>query len=678
MRWLLAAAAALALAACASMGRPQGGPRDTDPPVFVGSNPAPGATDVSRTKISILFDENVQVSDPMTKVVISPAQRTTPIVMAAGHRVNVELRDTLLPNTTYTVDFADAISDLNEGNPIDGFSLAFSTGPVIVSLQISGMVLCAENLEPAQGMLVGAYANLSDTAITTLPFDRITKTNQLGQFTIRNLAPGSYRVYAVNDNNRDYHWDRSEDVAFLSEIIVPSVSEGMVSDTLEAADGSDSIVIHPGSIYAPDDVLLTWFNEKYKPQYLVKNERPDRHLIEFEMGAPAASLPEMTVLNGPRAGRRLMDMAVVNSSATLDTIQLWLTDSALIMQDTIALRTTYMRTDTLDQLSPQTDTLQLMVRGLRQRLKREEQERKKQQKEWEERRKRGEEVDTTPKPVFVTTRIDGSSVFDVFQPIGLTFSQPLKSLDMQAVHLQVKDNDTTWVEVEPPMLAKAGEYRPMHYVASYEWEPGATYKLTIDSLGIMGIYDQGNAPFSQTFSVRKESDYSTITFNIVGLDSVAAVVELLSASDMPLKRKPVEGGKVVFDHTLPNTYYARLFIDRNGNGLYDGGSLTEGIQPEEVYYYPKKIPLKQRWDVVQSWNVYELPLDAQKPLDIKKNKPKPKPGEIPEKDDDEEDEYDEYDPANGFGNGMNQSLGGRRNNGMRNNRMRRNNDRNAY
>lgn len=678
MRWLLAAVAALALAACASMGRPQGGPRDTEPPVFISSNPAPGETDVSRTKISILFDENVQVSDPMTKVVISPAQRTTPIVMAAGHRINVELRDTLQPNTTYTVDFADAISDLNEGNPIDGFSFAFSTGPVIDTLQISGMVLCAENLEPAQGMLVGAYSNLSDTAITTLPFDRITKTNQLGQFTIRNLAPGSYRVYAVNDNNRDYHWDRSEDVAFLSEVIVPSVSEGMVSDTLEAADGSDSIVTHPGSIYAPDDVLLTWFNENYKPQYLVKNDRTDRHLIELEMGAPAEALPELTVINGPYAGRKLIDMAVVNSSATLDTIQYWLTDSALIMQDTIAVRATYLRTDSLDQLSPQTDTLRLMVRGLRQRLKREEQERKKQQKEWEERRKRGEKVDTTPKPVFLNARVDGSSVFDVYQPIGLTFSQPLKRLDMNALHLLVRDNDTTWIEVEPPAFEREGELRPMHFTASYEWEPGATYKLTIDSLGAMGIYDQGNAPFSQTFNIRKESDYSTLTFNVAGVDSVTAVVELLSSADKPLKRRQVTDGKAVFDHTLPNTYYARLFIDRNGNGLYDGGSLTDGIQPEEVYYFPKKIPLKQRWDLVQTWNVYELPLDAQKPLDIKKNKPKPKPGEIPEKDDDEEGEYDEYDPTGAFGNGMNQSLGGRRNGGTGNNRVRRSNDRTSY
>lgn len=146
MRWLVAAVAASLLAACASMGRPQGGPRDVDPPVFVNSTPAPGEVNVSRSKISILFDENVQVTDPMSKVVISPAQRTTPLVMAAGRRIDVELRDSMKSNTTYTVEFSDAISDLNEGNPIDGFSFAFSTGPHIDTLQISGMVLCAENL----------------------------------------------------------------------------------------------------------------------------------------------------------------------------------------------------------------------------------------------------------------------------------------------------------------------------------------------------------------------------------------------------------------------------------------------------------------------------------------------------------------------------------------------------
>ena len=169
MRLLPGAVLALGLWSCASMGRPEGGPRDVDPPLFVRSTPSPGQLNVDRNKITIEFDENVQIKDAMSKVVISPAQNIMPQISAMGRRVVVELRDTMKPNTTYSIEFSDAISDLNEGNEIDGFSFAFSTGDVIDSLQISGMVLEASTLEPAQGMLVGVYSNLSDTAITTLP-----------------------------------------------------------------------------------------------------------------------------------------------------------------------------------------------------------------------------------------------------------------------------------------------------------------------------------------------------------------------------------------------------------------------------------------------------------------------------------------------------------------------------
>jgi hypothetical protein len=184
------------------------------PPVFVKSEPAVGALNYTNQKLVIEFDENVQVKDVMDKVVVSPAQKSMPSIVANGRRVYVELKDTMLPNTTYTIDFSDAISDLNESNPLDGFAVDFSTGNEIDSLRISGMIFEARNLEPAQGMLVGVYSNLSDTAITTLPLERISKTNQLGQFTIRNLKPGTYRIFALNDLNRDYHWDRSEDIAF--------------------------------------------------------------------------------------------------------------------------------------------------------------------------------------------------------------------------------------------------------------------------------------------------------------------------------------------------------------------------------------------------------------------------------------------------------------------------------
>lgn len=224
MRLLLAVAVAFVIAACASMGRPEGGPRDETPPVYVRSNPAPGSTNVNMDRFTITFDENVQIKDAMNKVVVSPPQKSIPKISAVGRNVRIEMVDTLLPNTTYTIDFTDAISDLNESNELDGFAFDFSTGPTLDSLCISGMVFEAETLEPAQGMLVGVHSNLSDTAISTMPFDRITKTNQLGQFTVRNLKPGTYRIFALNDVNRDNKWDRTEDVAFYDVTVSPQQS----------------------------------------------------------------------------------------------------------------------------------------------------------------------------------------------------------------------------------------------------------------------------------------------------------------------------------------------------------------------------------------------------------------------------------------------------------------------
>ena len=232
MQLLAGAVVASLLGACASMGRPTGGDYDIEPPVYVKSNPAIGATGINRNHITIDFNENVQVEDVMNKVVVSPAQKNIPQITANGHRVSVELRDTMQPGTTYTIDFSDAISDLNEKNVLDGFAIDFSTGDSIDSLRLSGMVFEARTLEPAQGVLVGVYSNLTDTTITTLPLERIAKTNQLGQFTVRGLKPGDYHIFAINDINRDYHWDRSEDVAFYDVTVSPTAETTTVTDTL--------------------------------------------------------------------------------------------------------------------------------------------------------------------------------------------------------------------------------------------------------------------------------------------------------------------------------------------------------------------------------------------------------------------------------------------------------------
>ena len=188
--WLVCAV----LFSCANMSRPTGGPKDETPPVYIKSNPLPNECNFNNKRIEIEFDEIVQVDKPSEKVIISPPQLSMPKIQAQGRKVRVELQDSLLPNTTYTIDFGDAIVDNNEKNALQGFSISFSTGAERDSLQVSGILLNAADLEPITGMMVGLYSNLDDSAFTTLPLERVTTSDARGHFVIRNLKPIPYRI----------------------------------------------------------------------------------------------------------------------------------------------------------------------------------------------------------------------------------------------------------------------------------------------------------------------------------------------------------------------------------------------------------------------------------------------------------------------------------------------------
>ena len=145
---------------CARMGSPDGGWYDDDPPVVIGSNPVDQSTNVSAKKISIYFDEYIKLEDATNKVIVSPPQLEAPEIKATGKRIVVELQDTLKENITYTIDFSDAISDNNEGNPLGNYTYSFSTGDRIDTMEVAGYVLDASNLEPIKGILVGLYEDL--------------------------------------------------------------------------------------------------------------------------------------------------------------------------------------------------------------------------------------------------------------------------------------------------------------------------------------------------------------------------------------------------------------------------------------------------------------------------------------------------------------------------------------
>lgn len=628
---LFVVAAALLLAACASIGRPEGGPRDMTPPVMVSSTPAPGSVNVSNGRIDIIFDENITLDDPMNKIVVSPPQKKQAQISSNGRRVRITLRDTLRDSTTYTVDLADAVRDLNEGNILDGLAIDFSTGPSIDTLMISGIVFEGRTLEPAQGMIVGVYSTpVADTALTTLPMDRITKTNALGRFTIRNLKPGSYRVFAINDLNHDFHWDRSEDIAFLDRDISPSTMAVEVTDTFTDAAGNDSLVTHPATRFLPDDILLTWFNENYKPLYLVKHERPDARRLTLEMSTHSDSLPQLTLLNTVRAGARLDREAVLQSSPGLDSLTYWLRDTTLIGSDTLKIAARYLHTDTLDNITFTTDTLTFALR----------QPKKK--------KKRDEETDSVPKLEFVNIGISSRQPQDLNMPLLFETSTPTASIDSAGFRIE-ELLDSVWMPVAAKIPSPPDSLQPMRLLTEMTWKPKTKYRVTIDSLAVTDIYGNHNRPFVQEVSTHAIEDYAALFFNIGDLGSDSAIVELLS-SDKPVRLEPVRNGVATFEYVTPGAYYARLFIDRNHNGRWDTGSVADTLQPEDVFYFSKKLNLKKNWDVEQQWNIYETPVDLQKPEDIKKNKP-PRPKWETEEErekrkkgnnDDEEEEFDPF------------------------------------
>ncbi len=669
MRLLLWGVAACMLAACANMGRPQGGARDEIPPKYVRSNPKPGARNFNNSRMTVTFDENVQLDNAFEKVVVSPAQKTPPQVSANGRTLTVDFKDTLRSNTTYTVDFADAIKDLNEGNVLDGFALDFSTGDTIDTLRISGMVLQAENLEPAQGMLVGVYSAYTDTSLTKVPLDRIARTNQSGQFTIRNLPAGAYKVFAINDINRDYRWDRTEDIAFFDTLIVPTTEELEITDTLYASTGEDSLVTRPGIRYLPNDVLLTWFNTNYKQPYLADYGRPDRRRITINLGSPNDSLPTLTVVSGaPGIGRTDKEWALLQSNLTADSLTYWIADTLMASNsDSLMLAVRYQKLDTLENRIWATDTLRFFFKDT-------EKNKKKKKKD-----KKEEEIplftvdsitgDTTflPPPDFEFLKVDikGNNNQELGRPMIVETNLPVESLDTAGIHLECM-TDTVWMPVAFSMRPDTLDPVLRSRIEA-DWTPGAKYRINIDTMAVRSIFGPFNRPVKKELTAKKYEDYANLNVSLPGLDSVQAVVELLNQSDVPVYRtiKPVGQTRAQFKLLAPGTYYMRLFIDDNLNAKWDTGDPLAPKQPEEVYYFAKKLNLKENWDIDQSWDITELPLDRQKPYAIKKNKPKLKRGEKPPVDteENEEDTFgNPFGPTDGRNDRGGFGSGGRRQN----------------
>ncbi len=601
---------------CASIGTPTGGPRDYTPPVFKKSNPMPNQTEVKSNKLSLEFDEVIQLDNPSTNVIVSPPQKNMPKIKANLKKIDIELVDTLLPNTSYTIDFGNAIKDNNEGNILNGFCIAFSTGKEIDSLQVSGIILNAKDLEPVTGITVGLHPADNDTAFTTLPFTRVTRSDIYGRFTIKNLAEGRYKIYAVNDADRNYKFNApTEDMAFYDEVIIPSAkvishTDTIYSDTTRTV--IDTIMTHSTTHFYPDSLVLFSFNEGFKPLYLSKHDRAKREKLTITLSDATKKIAKLTPLNFEATEE---EWSITDRNTTNDTITFWIKDSLILNLDTIQVLADYLKTDSLFNIIPAKDTLNFIYRMGPNESKNSEGE------STPTRRGRRAKVDTIRTE---SLELDASipNTIDIYSTPYISFETPLSSLDKKRVSLKTIV-DSTYTEVKEWELIQ-DTLSPRKYSIKHKWDFDTKYILTLDSACATSIYGLTNDSLGIDFRTKKSSEYSNLYVETIGVKS-GAFAELHDTKDQPVRYATIKNGGAEFSYIKPGKYYVRLVIDSDNNKKFTTGNYNKKIQPEQTYYYSKLIELKPNWDVEQTWNVFELPVTKQKPYDLIKNKPKKDP-----------------------------------------------------
>lgn len=585
---------------CANRGNgPQGGPKDITPPRPQRSIPDANSLNYKKNRIDIIFDEIVQVQNTFDNIIISPPQKQAPTVKAIGKKISVELQDTLKDETTYTIFFGDAIVDNNEHNVLSGYSFSFATGESIDTLKMSGTLIDAATLNPIAGVMVGIHSDLSDSAFTSKPFDRITKTDKNGNFSITNIRSGKYRIYALDDVGNNYRFDMpDEKIAFSDSIFEPSASTNVAADTVyrdsvvKLSTGktdtlrlADTVIRKFDVRYSPDSIVLRAFVEDYYNQYVVKSLRPDVRHFTVYFNAPNKELPRMEGINFD-IGKGV----VVEPNSRGDTIDYWLKDTALWAIDTLKLRLTYMKMDSTHNLVEQTDTVSLRSQ------------------------KRRAKSDKNSTQEFLTLISNAKGSINYLDTIEISIPTPAEMDMVKKISLQ-RRVDTIWQPQKSTITAIDSVGRRYRVAATLQ--PSQTYRLVVDSAYFRDIYGNVNKGTTFDFTVKSKDVYASLTLEM-GVFTGKEIIELIDKNERVIRRAIADKQKVRFDNLNAGTYYARLFVDLNGNGKYDVGNFAEKRQAEPVYYYSKSFELRQMWDNEEYWNYRELPILRQKPQEIKK------------------------------------------------------------
>lgn len=537
---------------CAKMVAPTGGPKDTLAPVLVRSQPNLNATKFKGDRIIFYFDEYIQLKDVQKKLAISPPMTKRPELLQRGKNLEIRLKEPLKDSTTYTIYFADAIVDNNEGNPIKNFVFAFSTGEVIDSLAVTGRIFDAYTLLPVENAFIMLYNEQNDSVpIKELP-RYLTRSNKKGVFTINNIQSNDYKVFALVDNNSNYKFDQiSEDIAFSHDTIKSSfLSDPSKIDTSKTSKKS---------------IKLFMFKENPRVQAFTGSTRAKRNKIALAFTKKPIGEVKISPLNFNADSTWFIN----ERNQQQDSLIYWITNDRISKTDTLKVELSYFKTDSLERLQPKKDTLKLIFVD--------------QQEEPKKKRKlKDDKVIIKKSYLSISSNIKNSQVAKPTLIGEFSFPMPLKSFETDSIRfINLKDSTTL-----KGIKFIQDTINPRKYKFSYNWQSDISYSIEIMPGAFTSITGLKNDSLIVSFKGANPENFGVLNVNLLNA-TTNVIVELCNEKRTQVfdYRIAKKGEKVTFTFIDPGKYSIRLIEDTNGNGQWDTGWYLKGIQPERVHHY---------------------------------------------------------------------------------------------
>lgn len=650
----------LGAAGCAKQSSPEGGPYDMTPPRVVRCTPEMGSTNVSAHRVRITFDEYIQLERGEDKIIYSPPQRIPPKALVNQKQLIVTYQDSLIANTTYTINFNRAIKDYNEGNYIEQYVYAFSTGDYLDTMQVSGQVLDAYTLQPVPRILAGVYNTPLPTDSLDRPMTRMTYTDDKGHFTLQNVRDGDYYAIALVDMDRSYSYNAPNESfaitldSFRTEVVPRSAlmpaketketkvdSLGNVADSLgvradsliakeqtpttatdTTATAADSVSPY---VYLPNDLLLLLTRPKTHIVRLERLVRRDSMSLMATFTEPIDTLPQIKILSPDYLTTPTSyypDLSTDRKSLTY-----WLSPHDSLARDSVVVAFAYPTTDSIGSPINKLDTMTLhapRVQAAKAKAKPKKQ----------------------PKVEAPKTAADGLSHASDTTSLAETQRElrAVTILSQEDIHKETM-RDSLWISYDVPILAidtaqvqlaklvdsvphpipcqlRPDSIRRCRWLVDFAKEPGTTYRLTVDTAAITGLYGGTSAPAQKDLKIASATELGSLAITLTGhpTEHPLYVYLLSSKEEILATAQPDSAGLVSFTELAPGAYFLKLYVDLNENGSWDGG-IYPATPPEPVRYLPQSVNVQARFATEQKWAYDGTPLAEQRPKDLEGDKP---------------------------------------------------------